>query len=263
MKRVHAASVHASAQLSLFKTMKVFFKLPIQKFAAVSAFSLISGIIALQYDLSSRILLECDGDSESVVPVDTDEALFSAAHAANEFNEEDARRPIDSSLQLRWRLLALFAKADPADVAQYCTLEVTAVSLIFTLYAVEGVSANVIGDISSAIDHILNWTFLRHALFMTAVNCNAPVSTIEPETDFFTMSMTALGADGVSCGEVASHNEARSDATIPTGSDEVTAAALQLDEVQVSSEVSLFPLYSFNVLHQLQRLVDGSDVGAA
>jgi hypothetical protein len=64
IERVHAASVHASTLLSSFKTVKFLWKLPLPSFAVATAFSLICGILAPQYNSSIKLLIECDGHSK-------------------------------------------------------------------------------------------------------------------------------------------------------------------------------------------------------
>lgn len=265
IKRVHAASVHASSQLSLFKTTSTLFKFRVQKFAAASAFSLISGISSRECSMSYKVLLELDGDTDSVISVDTDEALFSAVQVASEFNEEEAKRPIDSGERLQWSFIALFAKVCPTgsgDIVQYITLEMTAASVVASMYTVDGVSANAFGHLSGTIDRVLDWVFLRNALLLTVADQNAALPVCGPAKDFFATSITTLGADGVLCGDGGSYPETRSEVTSPSGTDNDAVVALQLDETQVSRQALAFQLLLIRCSWQLLQLIDGSDVGA-
>lgn len=268
IQRVHAASAHASAHLSLFKTVKFLFNHPLQFVTAGSAFSLICGILALQYSMSCKILLEREDDAVEATAVDTSDTLSSAFKTGNELNGEESQHSGDSSDTLQWRFVALLSKAggtDCTEIIQYCTLEVTAVSVVACLYAADGSLSNTLGDVCSNIDRILEWTFLRIALLSTIANQTAACPIAQPATEFYTVVVAAVGPDGVACGEAAAQSEARADAAIILAADNEPpsdTASLQLDEMQVGAENAIQPFLTYGT-HQLLRLVDGSDMGAA
>jgi len=238
IQRVHSASMHASSQLSSFKTIQFQWKLPLPSFALVSAFTMISGFIALQYNVSNKILVERNGDSDSVFALDTHEAQLLRFGAGDEIITEAAQIASAAGGGLRRRMIALFSKPSGSgsfDAAQYCTLEVTAVSLIASFYAIDGIVNHGFGDIATHIDRVLEWTFLRNTLLSTVLCQKAALPICEPIKEFFTISITPLGVDGIERG---APSDARSDLILSSGSidndDSSDLFPLPLDEMQVS-----------------------------
>ncbi len=236
IRRVHSASTHASSQLSSFKTIHFLWKLPLPFFSLVSAFSMISGFVALQYNISNKILVERDGDSESVFAIDSNEVLPKRFDAGDEIVAEAAQKASSESDGLQRRMIALLSKPSGTgsfDATQYCTLEVTAVSLVASFYAVDGVANHAYGDIAAYIDRVLEWTFLRNTLLSTILSQRAALPICEPVKEFFTVSVTALGVDGIERGPP---SDARSDVVISSGidnDDPNDLFPLPLDEMQV------------------------------
>ena len=237
---VNSASAHASSQLSSFKTVKFLWKLPLPSFAVVTAFSLICGFVAPHYTSSSRLLLEREGSSDTISDVDTSEALFSKFKAGDEFSREEARWVCASGDGLQRRFIALFSKGSGTGSfdSQYCTIEVTAVSVTASFYTVDGVSGSTLGDISSNIDRVLEWSFLRNTLLSTVLNQKAALPICEPIREFFTISVTALGIDGIVAGDGGAISEARADVAFFSEADSDATGdlvPLPLDELQAST----------------------------
>jgi hypothetical protein len=239
LRYVLAASVHASSQLSKFKTINFTWNAPLPTFAVVCAFSLISGYVAPQYTASCRMLLERDCEADDVFAVETNEALFARFKAGDDFIEEEARWTSLSGDGLQRRLIALFFKVSgigSSFCTQYCILEVTASSATACLYAADGVTSSALGDLSNTIECVLHWTFLRNTLVNTILNQKAALQICEPEKEFFTISVTALGVDGILCGE-GTNSEARGESAGISSVDydgPSEVAPLPSDEMQAS-----------------------------
>jgi len=241
IQRVNSACVHASSLLSSFKTVKFLWKLPLPSFAVVTVFSLICGFVAPQHTSSSRLLIEREGDSETVTAVDTNETLFCRFKAGDESTQDEARWSCASGDGLQRRFIALFSKGSgtgSSDCAQYCCIEVTAVSVIASFYTGDGGANSLgssLGDVSCSIDRVLEWTFLRNTLLSTVLSQKAALPICEPIREFFTISVTSLGIDGIVSGDGGSISEARADAAFFSEGDNDAAGdlvPLPLDEMQ-------------------------------
>ncbi len=234
------ASAHASTLLSSFKTVNFLWKLPLPSFAVACAFSLISGYVAPQYTTSSRICLEREGDTDNVFEIHTNDDLLSRFKACDDLCDEEAQWASACGDGLQRRLIALFSKVSASassDCTHYCIIEVTAVSVSFSLYASDGVSNVALGDLSSYIDRVLEWTFLRNTLLSTILNQKAALPICEPVKEFFTISAIALGVDGVLFGEGAAGSDVRAESASFSGSDndvQSDLSPLPLDEMQAS-----------------------------